>query len=293
MAKDPNFAKPFDGAVSRFIEEEAPPEVRHILKHAGKNDILDPAYPYGSRLEQKAYEKSYEAAQLELVKAQTWYRRAGQRIVVVFEGRDAAGKGGTIAAVTENLNPRYARHVALPAASDTERGQWSFQRYIAHLPTGGEMILYDRSWYNRAVVEHVFGWCTPAEREHFFAQLPDFERMLVEDGIVFLKLWLAISRPEQLRQFRQRESDPLKHWKLSQTDIDGMPRWDDYTAAIHETFSRSHLPEAPWTVILGDDKRRARIAALQAVLSRLDYPDKAVEAPDERICGGPEILRAR
>jgi polyphosphate kinase 2 len=293
MAKDPDFAKPFDGAVSRFIEREAPEEIRRILGKARKNDILDPRYPYRSRLDGDDYDKAFEACQLELVKAQTWYRRTGQRIVVVFEGRDAAGKGGTIAAFLENLNPRYAGHVALPAPSDTERGQWYFQRYITHLPTSGEMVLYDRSWYNRAVVEHVFGWCTAGEREHFFAQLPEFERMLVDEGILFFKLWLAISRAEQLRQFQQRETDPLKHWKLSQTDIDGLPRWDDYTAAIAEMFARSDLPEASWTVILGDDKRRARLAALQAVLSRLDYPGKVVAPPDPKICGGPDLLLER
>ena len=176
---------------------------------------------------------------------------------MVFEGRDAAGKGGTIHGFTENLNPRWTRTVALPAPSDVERGQWYFQRYVAHLPSRGEMVLFDRSWYNRAVVEHVFGWCTAAERERFFAQLPEFEDMLVRDGIILIKLWLAIGRAEQLRQFLQRESDPLKQWKLSQIDIDGLSRWHDYTAAIAETFALSHLPIAPWTVIWGEDKRRA------------------------------------
>jgi polyphosphate kinase 2 len=291
MAKDPNFAKPFDGAVSRYIDTEAPPKIRAIIESADKNDILDPNYPYRERLDRKTYEKAYEACQFELVKAQTWYRRTGQRIVVVFEGRDAAGKGGTIAAFVENLNPRFARHVALPAPTGAEGGQWYFQRYISHLPTSGEMVLYDRSWYNRGVVEHVFGWCTPDERARFFDQLPAFEHMLVEEGILFSKVWLAISRPEQLRQFLQREGDPLKHWKLSQTDIDGMARWDDYTTAIRETFERSHTREAPWTVILADDKRRARLAAMQAVLAKLDYPDKAVAAPDPAICGDPGLLR--
>ncbi len=283
-------AKPFDGAVSRFLKKDAPKDVREALKDDSKDEILDPRYPYDERLDGDDYDKAYAACQLELVKLQSWYRKTGQRIVIVFEGRDAAGKGGAIKAFTENLNPRTARDVALPAPSDVERGQWYFQRYIGHLPTTGEMVLFDRSWYNRAVVEHVFGWCTDAERERFFAQLPEFEDMLVRDGIILIKLWLAIGRAMQLRQFIQRENDPLKQWKLSETDIEGLSKWDDYTAAIAETFQRSHVTVAPWTIIWSEDKRRARLAAMQSVLSRLDYPGKEVATPDPLICGGPEIL---
>ena len=210
MAKDKQAATPFDGAVSRFVEKDAPKDDPQGAEAGDKDDILDPRYPYRERLDDDDYEDAYDACQLELVKLQTWYRETGQRIVVVFEGRDAAGKGGAIEAFTENLNPRYARIVALPAPSDVERGQWYFQRYIAHLPTTGEIVLFDRSWYNRAVVEHVFGWCTPAERERFFVQLPEFEDMLVRDGIVLVKFWLAIGRAEQLRQFLQRERDPAE-----------------------------------------------------------------------------------
>ena len=293
MARKKFFEKPFDGAVSRFVEKGAPKAIREALEHAEKDDILDPGYPFRERLDADAYDQAYDLCQLELVKVQRWYRAEGKRLVLVFEGRDAAGKGGAIKAFTENLNPRTARVVALPAPSDVERGQWYFQRYIGHLPTRGELVLFDRSWYNRAVVEPVFGWCTPEERERFFVQVPEFEDMLVRDGIVLVKMWLAIGRAEQLRQFLQRERDPLKQWKLSQIDIDGLARWDDYTAAIAEMFTRSHDPVAPWTVIRGDDKRRARIAAMQAVLARLDYPGKDVAAPDPRICGGPEILLPR
>jgi polyphosphate kinase 2 len=282
--------KPFDGAVSRFVQQDAPEDVRKALDHAGEDDILDPRYPYRERLGKRAYKDAYDACQLELVKLQSWYRATGQRIVIVFEGRDAAGKGGAIEAFTENLNHRHARTVALPAPSDVERGQWYFQRYIAHLPTTGEVVLFDRSWYNRAVVEHVFGWCTALERERFFVQLPEFEDMLVRDGIVLVKFWLAIGQAMQLRQFLQRESDPLKQWKLSQTDIEGLARWDDYTAAIAEMFARTHVSVAPWTVVWSEDKRRARLAVMQSVLSRLDYPDKEVAPPDPRICGGPAIL---
>jgi len=245
------------------------------------------------KLTRAVYEAELFRLQAELVKLQEWTRVSGARIVVVFEGRDAAGKGGTIKRITQYLSPRVARIAALPTPTERERGQWYYQRYIAHLPSCGEMVLFDRSWYNRAVVEHVFGWCTPAERARFFAQVPEFEDMLVRDGIILLKVWLAIGRAEQLRQFLQREKDPLKQWKLSQTDIDGLPRWDDYTAAIREMFDRSHTPAAPWTVIWGEDKRRARIAAMQAVLARLDYPDKAAAPADPAICGGPDLLLRR
>ncbi len=290
MAKSEKFEKPFDGAVSRYVKKEAPAPIRKALKGADKDDILDPDYPYRERLDDKDYEEAFKACQLELVKLQNWFHETGQRIVIVFEGRDAAGKGGATGAFTENLNPRNTRIVALPAPSDVERGQWYFQRYVAHLPTTGEMALFDRSWYNRAVVEHVFGWCTPDQRESFFAQLPEFEDMLVRDGIILFKFWLAIGHAEQLRQFLQRESDPLKQWKLSKTDIDGLSRWDDYTTAIREMFDRSHRGPAPWTVIWSEDKRRARLAAMQSVLSRLDYPGKKVTAPDPKICAGPELL---
>ncbi len=210
MAKDAKEPKSLIGAVSRFAEKDAPKEVRKALEKADKDEILDPGYPYRERLDGDEYEKAYDACQLELVKLQRWVHSTGQRLVFVFEGRDAAGKGGAIQAITENMNPRYTRIAALPAPSDVERGQWYFQRYIAHLPTRGEVVLFDRSWYNRAIVEHVFGWCTDDERNRFFQQVPEFEDMLVRDGIVLIKVWLAISRAEQLRQFLQRENGPAE-----------------------------------------------------------------------------------
>jgi polyphosphate kinase 2 len=292
MAKDAKSPTALIGAISRFAEKDAPKAVRKALEGADKDDILDPGYPYRKRLDDDDYEKGYEACQLELVKLQSWVRSTGQRIVLVFEGRDAAGKGGAIQAITENMNPRYARIAALPTPSDVERGQWYFQRYIAHLPTRGEIVLFDRSWYNRAIVEHVFGWCTGDERARFFGQLPEFEDMLVRDGIVLLKFWLAISRAEQLRQFLQREKDPLKQWKLSQVDVDGLARWDDYTKAIAETFDASHRSLAPWIVVWSEDKRRARLAVMQSLLKRLDYPDKVAMEPDPKVCGGPDRLVA-
>ena len=281
---------PFDGAISRFAEEGAPKEVRQALKGAGKNDILDPRYPYERRLSRSEYEAEYALCQRELIKLQSWMRTEGGRLVVLFEGRDAGGKGGSIKAFTENLNPRHANVVALPAPSATEQGQWYFQRYIEHLPTRGEMVFFDRSWYNRAVVEHVFGFCSVAERERFFMQVTQFEDMLVREGIILVKLWLAIGRAEQVRQFQQREQNPLKHWKLSEIDVEGLTRWDDYTQAIEEMFVRTHHLGVPWTVIWGDDKRRSRIAAMRSVLGAVDYPDKDVTPPDPRITGGPEIL---
>jgi polyphosphate kinase len=285
--------KPLDGAISAYLENEAPKEIRKLLRSAGKHDILDEHYPYPREIDNDDYNEQYQACQLQLVRMQRWMRAEGKRIVLVFEGRDAAGKGGAIKAFTDNLNPRWTRIVALPAPSDVERGQWYFQRYIAELPTRGEMVLFDRSWYNRGVVEHVFGWCTHAERERFFRQVPAFEQMLAHEEIILVKIWLAISRAEQLRQFLQRENDPLKHWKLSSTDVEGLDRWDDYSRAIAETFERTHLADAPWTVFLGDDKHRARIAAMRLVLGRLDYPGRSLPDPDPKICGGPELLAPR
>jgi polyphosphate kinase 2 len=182
--------------------------------------------------------------------------------------------------------------VALPAPSDTERTQWYFQRYVANLPSAGEMVIFDRSWYNRAIVEKVFGFCTDAERAAFFQQLPNFEAMLRHDGIHLIKFWLAVGRAEQLRRFLDRESDPLKQWKLSEIDVRGLSKWDDYSAAIAETFELSHSADAPWTVVLAEDKRRCRIAVMRSVLAAFDYPGKRAEPPDPKIVGGPEILRA-
>lgn len=286
---------PFDGTISHFFAEDAPEEVRRAVEQGGKKDILTETYPYERRMGRELYESTLHALQIELVKLQAHVKSGGERIAVLFEGRDAAGKGGTIKRFREYMNPRVARVVALPRPSDKERSQWYFQRYVQQLPSGGEMVFFDRSWYNRGVVEHVFGFCTPEEREHFFCQLPDFESMLVDEGITLVKLWLNVGRAEQLRRFLKREADPLKHWKLSTIDIAGLSKWDAYTAAIRETFARSHTETAPWTVIRSDDKRRARIAAIQQVLNCVDYPGKdagAVGRPDPKICGGPEIWDA-
>lgn len=286
---------PFDGAISAYYETEAPDAIRKAIARAGGNNLLDPGYPYSEEMEQKPYEKAMDKLQVELVKLQHWVKESGARVAVVFEGRDAAGKGSTIKRIRQNLNPRGARVVALPKPSDLEATQWYFQRYIAHLPAAGEIVLFDRSWYNRGVVEPVFGFCTPDQRRHFFAQVPDFERMLVEEGIHLVKFWLNVGRAEQLRRFLARERDPLKQWKLSWIDVEGLRRWDEYSAAIAETLALTHDLHAPWTVVRSDDKRRARLAVIRHLLAGLDYARKdptAVDAPDPKITGGPEIWSA-
>ena len=286
---------PFDGAISAYFNNDAPEVVRNAIKRGEKGDILDASYPHSEKMPRKAYEQDIKRLQIELVKLQAWAKDSGARIAIVFEGRDAAGKGGTIKRLRENLNPRGARIVALSKPSDTEQTQWYFQRYIDHLPAGGEIVCYDRSWYNRGVVEKVFGFCSDNQRSHFFAQTPDFEKMLVDEGIVLFKFWLNVGRAEQLRRFLQRESDPLKQWKLSWIDVEGLSRWDDYSAAISETLERTHTQASPWTVIRSDDKRRARLAALRHVLSHIDYnrkDAKALGGQDASICAGPEIWNA-
>lgn len=283
---------PFDGAISRFFEAECSDQIRNAIRRAEKGDILSPSYPYSERMPRKAYEKELAQLQIELVKLQSWAKETGARVVIVFEGRDAAGKGGTIKRFRENLNPRGARVVALSKPTEREQSEWYFQRYIDHLPSGGEIVCFDRSWYNRGVVEKVFGFCTDAEREHFFKQVPSFEQMLVDEGIHLFKIWLNVGRAEQLRRFLGREKDPLKQWKLSWIDVDGLKRWDAYSDAIAETLARSHSEHAPWTVVRSDDKRRARLNAIRHVLSQIDYARKDIKALgqiDEKVCGGPAL----
>lgn len=283
---------PFDGAISAFFDDDAPDDIRNAIKRREKGEIINPDYPYDERMPRKAYKKDLGALQIELVKMKTWARETGARVVIVFEGRDAAGKGGTIKRFRKNLNPRGTNVVALSKPSDTEATQWYFQRYIDHLPAAGEITFFDRSWYNRAVVEHVFDFCTPNQRMHFFRQAPDFEKMLVDDGICLFKIWLNVGRGEQLRRFLKRERDPLKQWKLSWIDVEGLKRWSAYSEAIQETFAKTHSDAAPWTIIRSDDKRRARINAIRNVLMNLDYAHKDTKALgriDPRVCGGPDI----
>ena len=286
---------PFDGAISKFFRKSAPKAIRKAIETAGKDDILTPGYPYTEEMKGKEYDAMMEGLQRQLVRMQADIKATGKRVIVLFEGRDAAGKGGTIDVMRKNLNPRVCNVVALSKPSDREAASWYFQRYVDWLPAAGEMAMFDRSWYNRAIVEHVFGFCTPAQREMFFRQLPEFEHMLVDEGFTLVKLWLEVGQAEQLRRFLAREQDPLKQWKLSPIDIDGLGKWDAYCTAIDETMARTHFDFAPWTVILSDDKKRARIAAIQTMLQAVDYKgkDKAlIGEPDPAICGGP-ALRAK
>ncbi len=288
-------SRPFDGAISTFYRQDAPDDVRRAIETGGRKDILSATYPYDARMDRDDYDAAMDQLQLELVKLQADVKATGKRVVVVFEGRDAAGKGGTIKRFRENLNPRVARVVALSKPSDREQGEWYFQRYVRQLPTGGEIVFFDRSWYNRGVVEHVFGFCDDDQRARFFRQLPGFERTLADEGIHLVKLWLNVGRAEQLRRFLAREKDPLKQWKLSWIDVEGLAKWEDYTAAISETFGQSHTEAAPWTIVRSDDKRRARIAAIRAVLRGIDYAGKVANVacdPDPAICGGPDIWDA-
>lgn len=246
------------------------------------------AYPYQTKLARRSYEAQKARLQAELLKAQNWVAETGQKIVILFEGRDAAGKGGTIKRFNEHLNPRQARVVALNKPNDAERGQWYFQRYIRHLPTAGEMVFYDRSWYNRAGVERVMGFCEPNEYLEFMRQTPELERMLTRSGIRLYKYWFSVTQDEQRRRFDSRETDPLKQWKLSPIDRASLDKWEDYTEAKEAMFFYTDTADAPWTVIKSDDKKRARLNCMLHFLSSLDYPGKdrrIVHAPDPLIVG--------
>ncbi len=234
-------------------------------------------YPFEERLDVRSYYRQKRLLQIELVKLQNWVKDQGRRIVLVFEGRDAAGKGSTIKRFMEHLNPRGARVVALVKPTDEERGQWYFQRYVEHLPTIGEIVFFDRSWYNRAGVERVMGFCSEAEYEEFVYQAPLFERMLSRSGIDVIKFYLSVSRAEQARRFVERKTNPLKRWKLSPIDKQAQERWDDYTEAKDATFRKTDTREAPWVIVKSEDKMRARLEAMRYVLNRFDYADKDAE----------------
>ena len=256
-----------------------------VLQYSGNRSSEDSSvaplpesYPYRTRISRNVYEKEKKKLQIELLKVQSWVKESGSRIAAIFEGRDAAGKGGTIKRYMEHLNPRGARVVALEKPSDRERGQWYFQRYINHLPTAGEMVFFDRSWYNRAGVERVMGFCEPHEYLQFMRQAPELERMLVNSGMHLFKFWFSVSREEQLRRFISRRDDPLKHWKLSPVDIESLDRWDAYTEAKNTMFFHTHTGDAPWTIIKSDDKKRARLNCIRFFLHALDYPDRDLKA---------------
>lgn len=245
-------------------------------------------YPYTRKLRRAVYEERKRSLQIELLKFQHWVQSTGQRVVLVFEGRDAAGKGGTIKRFTEHLNPRGSRVVALAKPTERESTQWYFQRYVAHLPSAGEIVFFDRSWYNRAGVERVMGFCTPREYLEFMYQAPEFERMLVRDGIHLVKFWFSVSRAEQRNRFMIRQIDPVRHWKLSPVDLASLDKWDAYTEAKELMFFYTDTADAPWTVVKSNDKKRARLEAMRHVLYRFDYPGKdpaVVGEPDTKIIG--------
>lgn len=247
-------------------------------------------YPYDTKLETREYEKTKRKLQIELLKLQAWVKEQGERIVILFEGRDAAGKGGSIKRFTEHLNPRGARVVALEIPTERERTQWYFQRYVTHLPAAGEIVLFDRSWYNRAGVERVMGYCTPQQYLEFTRTAPEFERMLVNSGIHLIKFWFSVGKAEQHARFVARSSDEVKQWKLSPTDLASLDKWDAYTEAKEAMFFYTDTPYAPWTVVKSNDKKRARLEAMRWVLSLFDYPNKdhdVVGVPDPKLIGPP------
>ena len=253
-------------------------------------------YPYRNLMSRKAYEKQKYHLQVELLKLQKWVKENGQKVVIVFEGRDAAGKGGTIKRFMEHLNPRGAHVVALEKPTETELGQWYFQRYVQHLPTSGEIVLFDRSWYNRAGVERVMGFCTPDEYTEFMRQAPEFERNLTRSGIHLIKFWFSVSREEQRRRFKEREAHPLKQWKLSPIDLASLDKWDDYTKAKEAMFFYTDTADAPWTVVKSDCKKRARLNAMRYVLHKLPYTNKDVStigAIDPLLVGRAHVVYER
>jgi polyphosphate kinase 2 len=241
---------------------------------------VEEAAPAAAKVDPKTYEKEMARLQVELVKQQEFVRARGLRVVVVFEGRDAAGKGGAIQRITESVNPRATRVVALPAPSEREKGQWYFQRYVAHLPTAGEMVLLDRSWYNRAGVERVMGFCTDEEYAEFLRSCPEFERMLVRSGIILVKYWFSVSDTEQEKRFQARLKDPTKRWKLSPMDLEARNRWVDFSRAKDAMFAATDIPEAPWWVVEADSKKRARINVITHLLGQVPYEDLTPEAPE-------------
>ena len=251
------------------------------------------AYPYRHLLSRKSYEKQKYRLQVELLKLQAWVKETGARVIILFEGRDAAGKGGTIKRFMEHLNPRGARVVALEKPSEVESGQWYFQRYVQHLPTRGEIVLFDRSWYNRAGVERVMGFCSDAEYDEFLRQTPEFERQLVRSGVHLFKFWFSVSRAEQRRRFKERKLHPLKQWKLSPIDLASLDKWDDYTRAKEAMFLHCDTSDAPWTVIKSDCKKRARLNAMRYLLHRLPYARKdmaTIGSVDPLIVGRPSLV---
>jgi polyphosphate kinase 2 len=308
-------AKPGEGAklaqaLTAVVEGASPDDVEALKNALLQSEVTvdehpdeelapgwrDGGYPYRRLMTRRNYEKQKYHLQVELLKLQAWVKETGQKVVILFEGRDAAGKGGTIKRFMEHLNPRGAHVVALEKPSETERGQWYFQRYVQHLPTAGEVALFDRSWYNRAGVERVMGFCNESEYEEFMRQTPEFERTLVRSGVHLIKFWFSVSREEQRRRFKERENHPLKQWKLSPIDLASLDKWDDYTKAKEAMFFHTDTADAPWTVIKSDCKKRARLNALRYILHKLPYTNKDVSqigALDTLLVGRANIVYER
>ena len=279
---------------------KSPPKAKRSVAKEEKVDdervrrFLDPSFKV-KKMKRSDYEDQKEELQIELLKVQSWVKKTGRRVVILFEGRDAAGKGGTIKRFMEHMNPRGARVVALSAPDERERSQWYFQRYVQHLPSAGEIALFDRSWYNRAGVERVMGFCRASEYEEFMRSVPQFEQMLVNSGILLFKYWFAINRKEQFERFQARKGDPLKHWKLSPVDAESQNRWKEYSEAKNAMFQETETTWAPWTVVKSNDKKRARINCMRDFLERLDYENKdpkiAIQPEPEIVARVAELLR--
>lgn len=272
-----------------------PPGILEKVQGASRAQIISDSYPYPTKMSRQTYERQKAELQVELLKLQRWVKETGQRIVLLFEGRDAAGKGGTIKRFMEHLNPRGASLVALQAPTERERAQWYFQRYVRHLPAGGEMVFFDRSWYNRAVVEPVMGFCTPAESLRFLRHTVVFEEMLINEGMHLFKFWFSVSREEQLRRVLSRASDRLKQWKVSDVDLRSLSLWDDYTEAKKAMFAATDTKASPWVVIKSDDKKRARLNCMRYVLRSFDYQadvGQRVARPDPKLIGSAKDLYA-
>lgn len=292
-AKEAVASFPMVELIAEQVRSSVPPEIVDRVRGARKKQIISSTYPYPTAMDGDDYEDEVELLAIELVKLQAWVKDTGERIVMLFEGRDAAGKGGTIKRITEHLNPRGARVVALTKPSETEHGQWYFQRYIDHLPTRGEIVIYDRSWYNRAGVEHVMGFCSGHEYLEFMRQAPQLEQMLARSGIHLIKFWFSVSREEQLRRFLGRASDILTQWKLSPMDVESLARWEEYTKAREAMLFYTDTADAPWTIVRSDDKKRARLNAMKYILNKFDYTGKdpsVVTATDPNVVGSAKEI---
>ncbi|ONI91043.1 polyphosphate kinase 2 [Actinosynnema sp. ALI-1.44] len=295
LDQSPELVSRFPELVGAGLVVDYPEGDDPVLRRADGSvvDTWRENYPYTTRMSREEYDRTKRLLQIELLKLQYWIKDTGGRMVILFEGRDAAGKGGTIKRFTEHLNPRGARVVALGKPTERERGEWYFQRYVNYLPTAGEIVLFDRSWYNRAGVERVMEYCTEQQYQRFMRQAPTFERMLVDDGVLLVKLWFSVSRSEQRTRFLIRQVDPVRQWKLSANDIESLDLWDAYTQAKVAMFRETDTESAPWTVVKSNDKKRARVEAMRSVLARVDYEGKdrdAVGEPDPQVVGAAATL---